>query len=278
MTSRSDRVRLALRYLALGLATVVSVFPFWWMLNTSLKRQVDIFSGASLYPQHPTSDNYRLLFSQYHFGSYLTNSILVVLVSVAVSLVIGTLAAYALARFELVLRLNRLGLVAALLVRMIPPILLVVPFYIVLSNLGLLDTRLGLAFLYTGINTSFVIWMMQSFLAEIPVDIEEAAMVDGDSRITALRRVVLPLVAPGLAATAIFSVINTYNDFLIALTMTSTPSAQTVPVGISSLIGKIQIAWGPMAAAGVVGALPIVIFALLVQRHFVRGLTLGAVK
>ncbi len=278
MTSRGDRVRLALRYLALALATVVSVFPFWWMLNTSLKRQVDIFSGASLYPQHPTGDNYRLLFSQYHFGSYLTNSILVVLASVAVSLVIGTLAAYALARFELTLRLNRLGLVAALLVRMIPPILLVVPFYIVLSNLGLLDTRLGLAFLYTGINTSFVIWMMQSFLAEIPVDIEEAAMVDGDSRISALRRVVLPLVAPGLAATAIFSVINTYNDFLIALTMTSTPSAQTVPVGISSLIGKIQIAWGPMAAAGVVGALPIVIFALLVQRHFVRGLTLGAVK
>jgi multiple sugar transport system permease protein len=202
----------------------------------------------------------------------------VVFASVAVSLVVGTLAAYALARFELGFRLNRLGLVAALLVRMIPPILLVVPFYIVLSNLGLLDTRLGLAFLYTGINTSFVIWMMQSFLAEVPVDIEEAAMVDGDSRLTALRRVVLPLVAPGLAATAIFSVINTYNDFLIALTMTSTPSAQTVPVGISSLIGKIQIAWGPMAAAGVVGALPIVIFALLVQRHFVRGLTLGAVK
>jgi multiple sugar transport system permease protein len=278
MTATGDRVRLALKYLALGLATVVSLFPFWWMLDTSLKRQVDIFSGASLYPQHPTGDNYRLLFSQYHFAAYLTNSILVVLASVAVSLVIGTLAAYALARFELALRLNRLGLVAALLVRMIPPILLVVPFYIVLSNLGLLDSRLGLALLYTGINTSFVIWMMQSFLAEIPVDIEEAAMVDGDSRLTALRRVVLPLVAPGLAATAIFSVINTYNDFLIALTMTSTPSAQTVPVGISSLIGKIQIAWGPMAAAGVVGALPIVIFALLVQRHFVRGLTLGAVK
>jgi len=278
VTSTRKRVQLALKYLALGLAVLVSLFPFWWMLNTSMKRQVDIFSGASLYPQHPTAVNYRLLFSDYHFGSYLTNSVLVVFASVAVSLVIGTLAAYALARFELALRLNRLGLVAALLVRMIPPILLVVPFYIVLSNLGLLDTRLGLAFLYTGINTSFVIWMMQSFLAEIPVDIEEAAMVDGDSRLTALRRIVIPLVAPGLAATAIFSVINTYNDFLIALTMTSTPSAQTVPVGISSLIGKIQIAWGPMAAAGVVGALPIVIFALLVQRHFVRGLTLGAVK
>ena len=120
--------------------------------------------------------------------------------------------------------------------------------------------------------------MMQSFLEEIPRDIEEAAMVDGDSRLTALRRVVLPLAAPGLIATAIFSVIATYNDFIIALTLTSTPDAQTVPVGVSTLIGKIEIQWGPMAAAGVVGALPIIIFALIVQRNFVRGLTLGAVK
>ncbi len=165
-----------------------------------------------------------------------------------------------------------------LLVRMLPAILLVIPFYIVLANYQLLNTRLGLILLYTGLNTGFVIWLMQSFLAEIPRDIEEAALVDGDTRLTALWRIVLPLAAPGLAATSIFSVINIYNDFLIALTMTSTPEAQTIPVGVSTLIGKIQIQWGPMAAAGVVGALPIVVFALLVQRHFVRGLTLGAVK
>lgn len=103
-------------------------------------------------------------------------------------------------------------------------------------------------------------------------------MVDGDSWLGALVRVVMPLAAPGLIATAIFSVISVYNDFIIALTLTSTPQAQTVPVGVSTLIGKIQIEWGPMAAAGVVGALPIVIFAIAVQRHFVRGLTLGAVK
>ena len=116
------------------------------------------------------------------------------------------------------------------------------------------------------------------FLEEIPRDIEEAAMVDGDSRLAALWRIVIPLAAPGLIATAIFSVITTYNDFIIALTLTSTPAAQTIPVGVSTLIGKIEIQWGPMAAAGVVGALPIVIFALVVQRNFVRGLTLGAVK
>ncbi len=275
MSQRLPRIVL---YSTLAVILGIAVFPFWWMLNTSFKQPVDIFAGATLYPHHPTTSNYDKLFNTYHFGSYLQNSIVIVAASVAVSLLIGTLAAYALTRFRLRFGLNQSALVVALLVRMIPGILLVIPLYITLAKWGLLNTRLGLILIYSGLNTSFVIWMMQSFLAEIPRDIEEAAMVDGDSRLSALRRVVLPLAAPGLAATAIFSVIATYNDFLIALSLTSTPDAQTVPVGVSTLIGKIQIEFGPMAAAGVIGALPIVIFALLVQRHFVRGLTLGAVK
>jgi len=269
--------RIAL-YTTIVAILAIALFPFWWMIDESLKQPVEIFSGANLYPHHPTMSNYSQLFNDYHFGSYLENSILVVTVTVFVSLVLGTLAAYSLARFNLRLGLNQSALVVALLVRMIPAILLVIPLYLMLAKWGLLNTRIGLIIIYTGINTSFVIWMMQSFLAEIPRDIEEAAMVDGDSRLTALWRVVLPLAAPGLASTAIFTVIATYNDFLIALSLTSTTDAQTVPVGVSTLIGKIQIEYGPMAAAGVIGALPIMIFAILVQRHFVRGLTLGAVK
>jgi multiple sugar transport system permease protein len=271
-------MRRGARYVALALAVLVALFPFWWMLVTSFKRPVDIFSGVSLVPQHPTGDNYSRLFSNYHMGSFLVNSLLVVTVAVAVSLVLGTLAAYALARFRLPFGINEQALVGTLLVRSLPAILLVIPLYLTLSKTQLLNTRLGLMIVYGGLNTSFVIWMMQSFFEEIPRDIEEAAMVDGDSRLRALRRVVIPLAGPGIAATAIFSVITTYNDFLIALTLTSTPAAQTVPVGVSTLIGKIQIEWGPMAAAGVIGALPIIIFAIIVQRHFVRGLTLGAVK
>ncbi|MGH3140681.1 MAG: carbohydrate ABC transporter permease [Gaiellales bacterium] len=275
MRARLPRIGL---YASLAIILLIVIFPFWWMVDTSFKHPVDIFGDITLYPHHPTGDNYARLFDTYHFGSYLMNSVLVVTVSVAVSLTLGTLAAYSLARSELAWGLNQSALVVALLVRMIPGILLVIPLYITLARWGLLDTRLGLILIYTGLNTSFVIWMMQSFIAEIPRDIEEAAMVDGDSRLTALWRVVVPLAAPGLAATAIFSVIVTYNDFLIALSLTSTPKAQTVPVGVSTLIGKIQIEFGPMAAAGVIGALPIIIFALIVQRHFVRGLTLGAVK
>jgi multiple sugar transport system permease protein len=275
VTARLPRIGL---YAGIAIILVIVIFPFWWMVDTSLKHPVDIFGGVTLYPHHPTGDNYSRLFNTYHFGSYLVNSIVVVTISVVVSLTLGTLAAYSLARFRLRLGLNQSALVAALLVRMIPGILLVIPLYITLAHWGLLNTRLGLILIYSGLNTSFVIWMMQSFIAEIPRDIEEAAMVDGDSRLSALWRVVIPLAAPGLAATAIFSVITTYNDFLIALSLTSTPKAQTVPVGVSTLIGKIQIEFGPMAAAGVIGALPIIVFALLVQRHFVRGLTLGAVK
>ena len=275
MRRRLPRIGL---YAVLAATLVVAIFPFWWMLDTSLKQPVDIFGGVSLYPHSPTTDNYNRLFNTYHFASFLENSIIIVIFSVAGSLVLGTLAAYSLARFRLRFGLNQSALVVALVVRMIPGILLVIPLYITLAKYGLLNTRLGLILIYSGLNTSFVIWMMQSFLAEIPRDIEEAAMVDGDSRLTALWRVVIPLAAPGLAATAIFTVIATYNDFLIALSLTSTTDAQTVPVGVSTLIGKIQIEYGPMAAAGVIGALPILIFAMLVQRHFVRGLTLGAVK
>jgi len=274
---RSAAPRIGLYSLLVGIL-LLTLFPFWWMIVTSLKRPVDIFAGVALWPQETTLDNYRVLFEQHHFRAFLVNSITIVAVSVGISLVLGTLAAYALTRFRLRLGLNDSALVGSLLVRMLPAILLVIPLYIVLSKYQLLDTRLGLILVYAGLNTSFVVWLMQSFLDEIPREIEEAALVDGDSRLSALRRVVLPLAAPGIAATAIFSVITTYNDFLLALTLTSTPDAQTVPVGVSTLIGKIQIEWGPMAAAGVVGALPIVIFALIVQRHFVRGLTLGAVK
>lgn len=267
-----------LTYVVIALVVFICLFPFWWMIELSLKQRVEIFAGFTWFPQNPTLDNYTLIFSQSHMGDYLANSIIVVTASTIASLVIGSPAAYALARFDLAARLNAVGLLASLLVRIVPAILLVVPFYLALAAIGILNSKLGLILLYTGINTSFVIWMMQSFLAEIPKEIEEAALVDGDDRFTAMRRIMLPLAAPGLAATAIFVVVATYNEFLIALTVTANPEAQTVPVGISTFIGKTRVDWGPMAAAGVIGVLPILVFVAFAQRHIVRGLTMGAVK
>jgi len=276
MTRR--RLSSILVYLTILLVMAICLFPFWWMITLSLKHRVDIFAGPSLVPPNPTLDNYAQLFNQNHFGSFLMNSIIVVVFSTGLSLLIGAPMAYSLARFRLAARLNSLGLMAALLVRIVPPILLVVPFYLALADIGLLNSLLGLIIVYTGINTSFVVWMMQSFFAEIPKEIEEAALVDGDNRLSAMRRVILPLAMPGFAATAIFVVVATYNEFLLALTLTGSPKAQTVPVGISTLIGKTQVDWGPMAAAGVIGVLPILVFAAIAQRQIVRGLTMGAVK
>jgi multiple sugar transport system permease protein len=239
MTLR-ERLGAIFVYLTLGVAIFLALFPFWWMLVTSLKLPVDIFSHVALWPQQITFGNYYRLFAEFHFGPFLLNSVVIVIASVGVSLVIGTLAAYALARFRLRFGARHMTLYLVLLVRMLPGILMCVPLYIALAKWGLLNTRLGLILIYAGLNTSFVVWMMQSFLEEIPRDIEEAAMVDGDSRLSALWRVVVPLAAPGLIATAIFTVIATYNDFIIALTMTSTPDAQTIPVGVSTLIGKIE--------------------------------------
>ena len=275
--NRARLSRIAL-YAVIVVVMVVCLFPFWWMFSLSLKHRVDIFAGPSLIPPDPTLDNYVQLFQQNHFGSFLTNSIIVVTASTALSLLIGAPMAYSLARFRLAGRLNSLGLMAALLVRIVPAILLVVPFYLALADIGQLNSLPGLILCYTGINTSFVVWMMQSFFAEIPKEIEEAALVDGDNRFSAMRRVILPLAAPGFAATAIFVVVATYNEFLLALTLTGSPKAQTVPVGISTLIGKTQVDWGPMAAAGVIGVLPILVFAAIAQRQIVRGLTMGAVK
>jgi multiple sugar transport system permease protein len=273
-----SRTRTASMYGAIVFALLIALFPIWWMIVTSFKQPVDIYSGVSLVPQHFTMDNYAELFRDRHFGSYLGNSLVVVALSVGISLAVGTLGAYALTRSTIGERIRRLSLVGALVVRMVPPILLAIPLYIVLGKLGLLDTKLGLIFVYAGLNASLVVWMMESYLGEIPPEIEEAALVDGDTPLSALRRIVLPLAAPGMVATAIFSVIVTYNEFLLALSFTSTPNSQTITVGVSTLIGKIQIEWGPMAAAGVIGAVPIIVFALLVHRHFVRGLTLGAIK
>lgn len=256
---------------------VVSV-PLVWMAAMSLKSNKEITQEGTLLPQSPTLDGYGRLFSEIDFELYLRNSIGITAISVLLSLVIGSLAAYAIARFPLWAHFERRVGVTLLAARMIPPIVLAVPIYLVIVELDLVDTWLALILVYTGFNVTFVVWMMESFFREIPPELEEAAMVDGDSRMTAFRRVVLPLAAPGLVATAIFAVIVTFNEFLMALVLTSTPGAQTVPRGASTLIGRFSTDWASMSAAGLVAAFPIVIFALFVQRHLVRGLTFGALK
>jgi multiple sugar transport system permease protein len=259
-------------------AIAFAVVPLLWMILTSVKTNREITQDTSLIPQSLTTANYVSLFSGREFGAYLTNSIIVTFVSVAVALILGTQAAYVLARFRLRGGMQRYVGFSLLMVRLLPPIVIIIPIFLVAQGVGLLNTRLSLIVVYAAFNVTIVVWMMESFFREIPVDLEEAAMVDGDTRFTAFRRIVLPLAAPGLVATGIFAAITTYNEFLFALVLTSTPAAETMPIGAATLIGRINVDWGAMSAAGVVGALPIVIFSIFVQKHLVRGLTMGAVK
>lgn len=267
-----------LRGAVVTLVLAIVLVPIYWMAAASFKSNKEITQDATLYPHAPSFDNYLRLFAQKDFGHFLANSLVVTFISVALALFIGSLGAYAIARFHLRFRLDRVVGLSLLTLRIVPPVVILIPVYLLMLNLKLLDTWLGLIITYTALNITFCVWMMESFFREIPVDLEEAAMVDGDSRLTAFRRVTLPLAAPGLAATAIFAVIVTFNEFLFALVLTATPRAMTMPRGTATLIGRIDTDWASMSAAGVIGALPIVIFALLVQRHLVRGLTLGAVK
>jgi multiple sugar transport system permease protein len=265
------------RYLLIAVALFLTLFPLYWLLISSLKSDPELFrSVPTLIPEQPTVGSYRELFAIRNVGQFLLNSTIVVSLSVVASMVIGSAAAYSLARFRS--PANQSILFAILVTRMIPGIVIVVPIFLMIRALGLLNTYAGLSLVYTALNLPFVIWMMRSFFNEIPIELEEAAMVDGDSRLSALLRIVLPLAAPGLAATAFFAVITTYNEFVFALILTSTDDTMTVPVGTATLSFKTSVDWGAMTAMAIIGMLPVIILAITLQRHFVRGLTLGALK
>jgi multiple sugar transport system permease protein len=263
----------------LVLALVAALAPVYWMLTISLKTEVDQFAiPPKWFSFTPTLQHYTDAFVTRSFGQYLVTSAIVAVASTFFALVIGTFAAYALTRFRLPWNLDRKLSLWILSTRMFPAIVTAVPLFLMMRDLRLLNTKASLIIVYTAFNLPFVVWMMRGFFAEVPRDLEEAALVDGDSRLGALVRVVLPLVTPGLAATAVFCLIVSWNEFLFALVLTQTDAAMTLPVGIAGRVTQYEIKWGVMSAAGVVAMMPILIFALAMQRYLVRGLSLGAVK
>jgi multiple sugar transport system permease protein len=274
-----QHVRRLLKYgLAFG-ALFVALAPVYWMLTISFKHEIDQFAvPPKWFTFSPTLEHYADAFLGRSFGQYLFNSLFVAVCSTAGALVLGTLAAYSLARFRLPRNLDRKLALWILSTRMFPAIVTAVPLFLIMRDLRLVNTRASLIVVYTAFNLPFVVWMMRGFFAEVPRDLEEAAMVDGDSRLGAFRRVVLPLVAPGLAATAVFCLIVSWNEFLFALVLTQTDEAMTLPVGIAGRVTQYGIQWGAMSAAAVVAIIPILAFALSVQKYLVRGLSLGAVK
>ncbi|HEY0321301.1 MAG TPA: carbohydrate ABC transporter permease [Pyrinomonadaceae bacterium] len=270
---------LLFRYALCTAAVLAALAPVYWMLTISLKTEIDQFSVPPRWLLFsPTLAHYRDAFTTRSFGQYLLTSAVVSLLATLCAMVLGTLSAYALSQFRLPRRLDKHLSLWILSTRMFPPIVTVVPLFLMMRDVRLLDTRTSLIIVYTAFNLPFVVWMMRGFFSEIPRELEEAARVDGDSRLGALWRVVLPLVAPGLAATAVFCLIISWNEFLFALVLTQTDAAMTLPVGIAGRVTQYEIKWGVMSAAATVAMMPILVFALAVQRYLVRGLSLGAVK
>ncbi|HHV94042.1 MAG TPA: carbohydrate ABC transporter permease [Firmicutes bacterium] len=275
MNSRSwTKVKRFLSALALVAVSVIAVFPFVYMVIVSLKPRVLTYD-PSVWVFSPTFENYIAIFRQRNLLHFARNSFIVVLGTTLLSLALGSLAAYGFARFSFKKSESLAFWILSL--RMLPPMATVIPFFIVARLLGILDTHIVLILAYMTFNIPFSIWMMRGFFEEIPREIEEAALVDGCSHWQVFLRILLPLSAPGLTATAIFCVIQSWNEFAFALFLTGV-NARTLPTTVTFFLSVTGVIWGEMAAVGVVTALPVIIFAMLVQKHMIRGLTFGAVK
>src|SRR5215468_3595263 len=278
--SRANRIaRRAIAYLTIAAALVVTLFPVYWIAANSFKFDIDIFSvPPQWYPESPTLKHYHAAFIERPFLQYALNSFIIAVSTTAVSLVLGTTAGYALARFQYPGQWRHQISFWILSTRMMPPIVTIIPLYLAFNYLDMLNTKPAVVIAYTAFNLPFATWMMKSYFQDLPVELEEAAMVDGDTRWGAFLRVALPLARPGLAATSIFCLIISWNEFLLALVLTLTERSQTLPIGIAGRVTQYNTYWGEISAAGFTACIPIVIFAFIVQKHLVRGLSFGAVK
>jgi ABC-type glycerol-3-phosphate transport system permease component len=252
------------------------LFPVYWLIAASLMPEADLFAAPSLVPRTISFAHYRALFDQRDFLVPIRNSFLVAGATTVITLPIAAAAAYALARLQF--RGRRTMLAVILAVSMFPQISLVTPLYLMLRELRLLDTYPGLVLPYVTFSAPLAVWLLTSFFAQLPADIEDAALIDGATPLTVLRTIVLPLSAPGLATAAILTFLYCWNEFLFALSFTLGPDRYTVPVAITLFRGRYQVPWGEVLAATVMATIPVAFAVLAFQRRIVAGLTAGATK
>ncbi|HEY3345282.1 MAG TPA: carbohydrate ABC transporter permease [Anaerolineaceae bacterium] len=262
-------------YVAVIIAMVLSIAPILYLLITSFKPPELTFSIPPVWIFTPTLKNYTDVVTGGDFFKYFMNSLVVALVTTLIALVLGAFAAYGFARFRF--RGSFWLRMSVLIPQMLPPITIIVPLYVLFNGLKLTDTRTALIVSYLTFTIPLAIWMMIGFFQDVPEDLEESAMIDGCTRFQALFRVSLPLVAPGLAATAILGFLYCWNEFLYAVILTGR-DARTLPVTITSFMTNKAILWGRIAASGSLVLIPVLIFALFAQRYLIRGLSKGAVK
>ncbi len=270
----------AFRFLTLWLPLILFLlfllFPFYWTLVTSLKTDTELHSLTVVYwPQQPTMAAYRYLFQQYNFLHPMRNSLLVAVITMALSLTVSTLAAYSFSRFRFP---GRKPLMMLFLTNnMFPTVLLLIPLFTNMRKLGLLYTPWSLVLSYTTFTIPFSVWLMNGYLNDLPVSLEEAAMVDGANRAQAFLRIVLPILLPCLLATGVYIFMQSWNEYTFAVLFTNEKS-RTIPVALKNLIGQLGVQWELITAGGIITIIPVCIMFFFAQKRLVSGLTAGAVK
>jgi multiple sugar transport system permease protein len=264
-----------LHFLALLLVILVCVFPFYWMVTSSFKQQSAILASTPQFIFQPTLENYVNAFTKFDILKSLQNSLFVALVTVLISLMLGTPAAYAIARFEF--KGKRDIWFWFISNRMLSPIVVALPFFLIARNFRLLDTTWALILIYLTFNVPIVVWICADQFRNIPKELDEAATLEGYSSLAIFFKIALPLATPALAVSAIFSFIFSWNELLYALILTRN-EAKTAPVVATSFMSGYELPWGQIMATGTMVALPVIIFSMIVSRQLVRGLTAGAIK
>jgi len=250
------------------------IFPFVWMVLISFRSRVDILDPSKIFVPL-TLDNYTTIIRDNNIFSYFYNSFVVSIFTTLISLALGTLAAYGFARYGWKKKEDNTFWVLSQ--RFLPAMAVVIPYFLMAATAHLLDTKLLLIICYSTFSISFTILMMRGFIEDVPIELEEAAFMDGCTRFQTITKIVFPLVLPGMVATAIFCVINCWNEFVFANFLTSI-NAKTVPTSVMMYLSVSGVKWGEMAATGVMSVIPVLTFAIIMQKHMIRGLTFGAVK
>ena len=255
-------------------AIFVMLAPIIWIFLAAFKTHVDVYQLKLLFM--PTLENFATVFDDpYRLGDKLVNSTIVALITVLIAIPVATLAAYSFSRFRLTGETAML--VTILATQFVPAVVIVLPFFVMFRDIGLLDTRIGLILVNLAIVMPFAIWMIKGFIDGIPLDTEEAAMVDGSTRLQVIRNIVLPMAAPGLLTSAIFCFIIAWNEFLFALILTN-KDAVTLPIGLALFKGEEGDLWNLLSAAGIIIMAPMFVLALVIRKYFVQGMTMGAVR
>lgn len=264
-------------YTYLTILAIIAVFPLAWIIMSSLKGKGEIASNPTMFfPQEISFENYRIVFEEMGFGSNVLNSIMIAGGTTIIAITISCLGAYGIVRF-----MPRFGnAITRVLITtyMFPAILLAVPYSIIMGKLGMVNNRLGLIIVYMTFSVPYAVWLLVGFFKTVPLEIEEAARVDGASKMQTFTKVVMPIVAPGVVAVAIYTFINAWNEFLYSLILMNSSSKMTAAVALKSLEGQEVLDWGVMMAASAVVVVPSVLFFMMIQEKIAGGLAQGSVK